>query len=237
MNTLYDINLFIHVVAGVVSLLTVAIPLVAAKGGRTHRRTGWVFTIAMGVVAATGVFMAAFWVAVPLMVKPAAPDAPAAVLAAHASSVRLTAAFFLLLSLITGHATWAGLSVLRPNQRPFTKAVFVIGILVTGAAVLVIGLLRGQAVFVFFGIFAVVGAVRELRAVGEAPVGPARVIAHVRSILGGATAAFTAFAVQVGSRLTDLHDRHCTYVDRSCFDRVASYHGLCPAPSGSPVRA
>jgi uncharacterized membrane protein len=54
MGVLYRVALVVHLVAGAVALLTFLVPLVARKGGRTHRRVGWVYVVAAWVVAGSG---------------------------------------------------------------------------------------------------------------------------------------------------------------------------------------
>jgi len=56
---MHDLLLTPHVIAGVVALSSMVVPLVAPKGGRVHRRAGWVFVIAM-----TGVSVTAFALAI-----------------------------------------------------------------------------------------------------------------------------------------------------------------------------
>jgi hypothetical protein len=51
--------LIVHILAGATSLVAGAIALIAAKGGRWHRRSGLVFAIAMLVMTSTGAFIAA----------------------------------------------------------------------------------------------------------------------------------------------------------------------------------
>jgi hypothetical protein len=41
----------LHVAAGAIALSSFAIPLLARKGGRAHRRAGWVYACAMGLAA------------------------------------------------------------------------------------------------------------------------------------------------------------------------------------------
>jgi uncharacterized membrane protein len=57
---MHDLLLAPHIVAGVVALASMVVPLVARKGGRVHRRVGWVFVIAMTGVSTTA-FALAIW--------------------------------------------------------------------------------------------------------------------------------------------------------------------------------
>jgi uncharacterized membrane protein len=55
MTLVFRIVLGVHISAGVVALLVFWLPLVAKKGGRLHRRVGWVYVAAAGTVAVTGI--------------------------------------------------------------------------------------------------------------------------------------------------------------------------------------
>jgi uncharacterized membrane protein len=55
MALLYSVVLTLHIAAGAVALLVFWIPLVAKKGGRLHRRVGWVYVGAASTIAVTGV--------------------------------------------------------------------------------------------------------------------------------------------------------------------------------------
>src|SRR4051812_5620325 len=54
MERLFRVLLAVHIAAGAVSLLVFAVPLVTKKGGRAHRRVGWVYVAAAATVAVTG---------------------------------------------------------------------------------------------------------------------------------------------------------------------------------------
>ena len=54
MALLFQSVLAVHVAAGAVALLVFWVPLVTKKGGRMHRRVGWVYVAAAGTLAVTG---------------------------------------------------------------------------------------------------------------------------------------------------------------------------------------
>ncbi len=54
MALIFRIVLGLHISAGAAALLVFWIPLVTRKGGRTHRRAGWVYVTAAAIVAVTG---------------------------------------------------------------------------------------------------------------------------------------------------------------------------------------
>src|SRR3954470_9555058 len=54
MELLFKIILVVHIAAGAVALLVFSVPLLTKKGGRIHRRVGWVYVAAAATVAVTG---------------------------------------------------------------------------------------------------------------------------------------------------------------------------------------
>ncbi len=57
MALLFQSVLAVHIAAGTVALLVFWVPLVTKKGGRTHRRVGWVYVAAAATLAITGFFL------------------------------------------------------------------------------------------------------------------------------------------------------------------------------------
>ncbi|PRQ08531.1 hypothetical protein [Enhygromyxa salina] len=211
MKLVYDINLFIHAAAGLLSLVVLAIPLVAKKGGQLHRRAGWVFTIAMAVVALTGLGLALAWALVPLQVKPLDADASAERIAAATRSLRAFGLFFATIGLMSGAAVWHGISAIRINKAQTARATFVIidhlawallGLF--GLALLLLGLRVSMPLFSLFGALALFNAVSDARFLLRPPNRKsAWLIRHLQAMLGGATVAITAFAVLVLRRYLD----------------------------------
>ena len=59
---MFNVLLGLHIAAGSVALTSMWIPIFAPKGGLTHRRGGWVFVAAMGVLSTTALLMAGWLV-------------------------------------------------------------------------------------------------------------------------------------------------------------------------------
>ncbi len=57
----HQINIFIHVVTGILALLIGIIPLISAKGGNIHKRFGKIFLVLMLVVIVTAVIGLIFY--------------------------------------------------------------------------------------------------------------------------------------------------------------------------------
>ncbi len=66
MALLFQSMLAVHIAAGAVALLVLSVPLVTKKGGRTHRRVGWVYVAAAATLALTGLLLCIHLVSSPL---------------------------------------------------------------------------------------------------------------------------------------------------------------------------
>jgi hypothetical protein len=58
MSSFYSIARLLHIAGGATALSVFWLPLVAKKGGKVHRRAGWVYVVAMALVAVTGAVLA-----------------------------------------------------------------------------------------------------------------------------------------------------------------------------------
>ena len=92
--------LFAHVLAGATALFVFWIPLVTAKGGRVHRRVGWVFVVAMAVAAVTA------WGLCGIRLAEATDE-----------QQRAIAAFLGYVGLLAVNTSWSGLRALRFKHR------------------------------------------------------------------------------------------------------------------------
>ncbi|NBD08981.1 DUF2306 domain-containing protein [Corallococcus silvisoli] len=108
--TFYSLARSLHIAAGVVGFITLWLPLFARKGGALHRRMGWVYVSAMGVVAFTALILSG----TRFIVDPA---------------VRSVALFFISLSTQSAAAASLGVRVLRAKQRTTAhRSVYDLGI-------------------------------------------------------------------------------------------------------------
>lgn len=204
MQLAYDINLGVHAVSGLVALAVLAVPLISKKGGRVHRRAGWVFTAAMAGVALTGLGLALSWILVPLAVKPLEAGASAEQIASATRSYRAFGLFFATLAVMAGTAVWHGISATRIKRprpgswtRPFDHAAWIANVGL-GLALLALGVQLEMGLFALFGGLALFNGVSDGRFVIRPPdQAGAWLIRHLQAMLGGATVAVTAFAVLV----------------------------------------
>lgn len=197
----------LHVAAGATSLLSLLPPLLARKGGRLHRRAGWVFVAAMAATAASGFVIAALWIAAPLAVKPPSRPLAADELAARVDMMRGFALFLAYLGVLIFNALWHGLRalVVRRGQAVHgaladrAVATFVLG---SGLALGLAGLVRGDPLMIGFGALGTRGGWLDLRYLGRPQSErTAWLSRHIDSMLGAVIAALTAFSVFNADRL------------------------------------
>jgi uncharacterized membrane protein len=182
--------LAVHIAAGAIALASMLVPMIAAKGGRTHGRAGWVFVASMAVVSVTALIMSA-----------------ARVLFDPRPEAKAFGCFLLVVALLTGAAVSAGTRVLRYKNRTGARLHWWdTGLpLVLGAAsvtLAVYGVSRHQIVFIAFGGLGLLNAAGSLRYWLRPPASPMHWwFEHMNGMLTGCVAATTAFLVIGGSRL------------------------------------
>jgi len=172
---------FIHVVAGTTALFVAPIPMLTAKGGRTHRRWGQVYFWAMAVVAATA-FVLALWTPV---------------------------VFLALLAVFSFYMALYGYRALfrkRPHEGQGALPLDWVAagaMLAASAAMAVLGVMRPSPAWervgivpVVFGVFGMGLAGLDLRRFARRPADPnAWWFAHMRGMLASYIATVTAFSV------------------------------------------
>jgi uncharacterized membrane protein len=96
---MFTILLSLHIVGGSAALLSMFVPMVTRKGGRVHRRAGWVFVAGMAVVSLTALLLAGWRV----LFDPR-PDA------------RTAGLFLFYIAILTAAGVSTGVRVLRVNR-------------------------------------------------------------------------------------------------------------------------
>ncbi|MGP4069078.1 DUF2306 domain-containing protein [Halobacillus sp. B29] len=100
--SIFQIVLYLHILAGFTALIVFWIPLVTKKGGMIHRRVGWIYVWAMGNVAATAFYMGIYRIGFD----------------ASRNAAEKSFAFFLLfIAVLSASTAWNGIRVLRFKRR------------------------------------------------------------------------------------------------------------------------
>ena len=176
--------LYVHIAGGSAALLSMFIPMASRKGGRTHRRAGWVFVAGMTIVSITALALSG----ARYFFDPR-PEAKAFAL------------FLFYLSILTGNAVSAGVRVLRTKHRtnssPHSWDVGLTSmLLLTSIAMLVYGLATGRALFAAFSVIGLVNGAQGLCYWLRKPTDRMQWwYRHMSAMLGACIAATTAFLV------------------------------------------
>jgi uncharacterized membrane protein len=180
MERLFQIVLAVHIAAGAVALLVFSVPLVTKKGGRAHRRVGWVYVGAAAMVALTG-----FLLCLPLV-----------------SGVRFRAGIFLAyVSLLAGASVLFGVRALRTKGRVgASRNVIDLGpallLVASGIALAMFGIQQSRVLYVLFAALGVVLGAAHLRFWLTAPAhARAWFLAHMTGMGTSCITTITAFIV------------------------------------------
>jgi uncharacterized protein (TIGR03435 family) len=182
--------LSVHIAGGTAALLSMLLPLVSPKGGRLHRRAGWVFVAGMTTVSITALVLAAHQ-----FVRGASEGA------------RAGGAFLLYIAILTGAGVSAGVRVLRAKHRTTRHHgnwdLSVATLLTAGAILLAAyGLAISQALLISFSIIGLINGGGQLAYWLRPPSAPMHWwYEHMNQMLGACIAATTAFLVNNAGRI------------------------------------
>jgi uncharacterized membrane-anchored protein len=176
--------LYLHIAGGSAALLSMFIPLVAPKGGQTHRRSGWVFVSGMTIVSITALALSA-----------------ARYLFDPRPEAKAFALFLFYIAVLTGSAVSAGVRVLRTKKRTEAHThPWDIGLssllTLTSVAMMVYGIVTGTFLFAGFSVIGLVSGVQGLYYWLRKPADRMHWwFQHMSAMLGACIAATTAFLV------------------------------------------
>ncbi|NTS78647.1 hypothetical protein HR060_17525 [Catenovulum sp. SM1970] len=206
----YNANLLLHILAGTIALLVLAVPYLTRKGNKNHRKFGSIFIKAMMTVGWTGIAMALMIIFVPE--NTFFPNGlPSDINADAWAKENVNQGLFLLsIAAIVLVAVRYSVKVLAAGQdRVGLKSPRYLLELampgITGLMVLNIGLQTGEALYIafaFIGLFLSLGYIKFVMK-SEVLVNE-HIIEHFSAISGASIAAVTAFAVTGAERLLDI---------------------------------
>jgi uncharacterized membrane protein len=183
------ILLTLHVAGGTVALLSMLPPLFSRKGGRVHRRTGWVFVVGMTLVCATALPMSA--------IRFFTDSTPVG---------RQFSMLLIYVAILTGAGMWAGMRVLRAKDRTTRGSAIDVAwaalLAGSGALTAAYGFFGGHPLFMAFSTIGVLNGSSQVIYWLTRPAVPMHWwLAHMGNMLGACIAAATAFALAAGRRI------------------------------------
>jgi len=191
LGAMHDLLLTPHIIAGVVALASMIIPLVARKGGRLHRRAGWVFVIAM-----IGVSVTAFALAIWRFTRADAQHPNA-----HANGL-----FLFSVATLTAAGVSSGVRALRfkarraPHRHGWDLGIAAANVAMA-LATLVYGLIEHRTLLITFSFIGLIAGTGQLRYWLRTPTTHRHWwFAHMSGMLGSCIAALTALVVVNASR-------------------------------------
>ena len=174
---------YVHIGAGTLALLTFLLPMFLPKGGRAHRRVGWVFVAAMAVIGMS-----------------AAPLAVYRLVTIESTGSRLAAAFLLYITVLSFNAVWSGLRTLRHKDTGRHTNALDLGahglLSTSGLATATLGAVFKAPLFLIFGLIGtVIGIVNISESLNPSKQRMHWWFKHMTGRMGGSIAALTAFFV------------------------------------------
>jgi len=188
--TLIDVFRGVHIAAGGAALGSFWIPMVAPKGGRLHRRAGWVFVVGMAVVSVTAIAISGY-----RFVENGRPGA------------RVAAVLLGYIGVLTGAGAYKGVRVLRTKNRT-ARTQNTWDLAAAGASALLgpptaaYGIAHGAIIVASFGVLGTVAGLRGLRYWWRPPQEKMHWwFEHMADMTTTSIAAITAFLVLNAGRL------------------------------------
>jgi hypothetical protein len=173
-----------HVAGGSTALLSMFVPMLTKKGGRTHRRAGWVFVAGMTVVSITALVLSAA-----RFLFDSRPEAQAG------------GVFLFYVAILTGAGVSAGMRALRTKRRagshthPWDIGLAAL-LTASGVAMAAYGIVMRMPLFMAFSLLGIVNGAGQLRYWLRPPQSPMHWwYEHMSGMLGSCIAAVTAFLV------------------------------------------
>jgi len=195
--TAYQLLVIVHAFAGLSALATLPVPLIAKKGAPVHVAAGRVFFWAMVTVGVTGLAVAASWGFWPTFARPGLVESGPARAAEVRLELRRFAVFFACIGVLTLDAVTQGRTAFWRDIVAARRLEVPLGIALAGSGVAlgVTAWMAGSLLFAAFAAFALHSALWSAR--WRRPVDRSRadrVQQHLQAMIGGATAALTAFS-------------------------------------------
>ncbi|MFC5711966.1 DUF2306 domain-containing protein [Thalassorhabdus alkalitolerans] len=195
MEYIFSLARWIHIFSGFVALLIFWLPIVTRKGGKLHRRSGWVFVSSMATVSITAFYMGIYLIY--LDAGTASGDTP-------------FSWFLIFISILSGATTWYGVRVLRFKGRRISHSntvdlIFPILLITSSIGIMIYGWVIGFPLLQYFPIVGLFLGGTQLKYWISIPKTSSHwVVEHTIGMLSTCIAAITAFTVFGAPRLLQV---------------------------------
>jgi len=199
MNQLDPIIRWLHVATGILVLGSMVIPMVTKKGGRTHRRAGWVFVISMAIVCVSSAWMCIV----------ALLELQGTSVTGRGTMSREFGIFLLVITLLSGNSVYSGIRVLKNKKRSTpTRHWLDLGfpaiLALSSLGLGIWGFVENNVLLIVFGGLGIAVGVRDLRMLLSVPTDKRYWwYVHMTSMFNACISALTAFAVINSENLPD----------------------------------
>ena len=201
MTDLFHVVLVVHIAFAVSCAVAIWPPLLADKGGRFHRRAGWVYVLLLMLATGTSILVTA----IRAVLDPAAlgheGGSPLDTMADDPLRYRLFLGFLVVIAVATAAAACFGIRTLkasgpRPCEANAYRVVALLGFLSAGVGVWIVELPM-IAVGAAGGLMALFFAYRAGRVAGDEAT---RIRDHLTGMIASGIGTYSALAVVVGNR-------------------------------------
>ncbi len=195
MEFIFAVARWLHIISGFSALIILWVPMVTRKGRRLHRRTGWIFVVAMTTIAVTAFYMGVYRIA----------------LDSSTDSDAISFSWFLIfIAILSGATAWYGVRVLRFKRRKDSHRnpmdlFFAILLLLSSLGIIAYGWMVSFPLLQYFPIVGIfLGGTQLLYWLSRPKIRSHWVVEHIIGMLSCCIAVITAFIVFGAPRLLQV---------------------------------
>lgn len=183
---LFDTFRILHILAGFTALLLFWIPIVTKKGGKTHKRIGWVYVISMTLVSISAIYMGFY-----------------RIFFAESEDISSIAFswFLIYIAILSSSTAWYGIRVLRYKKREgmhrdVKDLSFPLLLIISGIFISIYGFQIQVPLLSYFPILGLILGITQLQYWLRKPnMKQQWYLEHLGGMLGCCIATITAFTV------------------------------------------
>ncbi|MGP4041011.1 DUF2306 domain-containing protein [Gracilibacillus sp. D59] len=189
---IFDLFRISHIIAGFLALLVFWIPIVVRKGGKIHRKVGWVYTYSMAIVAVSAFYMGFYRI----FYDPLGDKA--------------FSWFLVYIAILSAATAWYGIRVLKFKKRKYAHRqigdlAFSFSLVLSSVFISVYGIYIGSPLLSYFpGVGLFVGGSQLYYWLRKPKINGHWYIEHLIGMLACSISTITAFIVFGAPRLMNI---------------------------------